>query len=51
MTADGSYHYIMAKDEKRFPSGYNGDKAYAQVRLGVTFFFSLSEKIDTGLPE
>jgi len=51
MTADGSYHYIMAKDEKRFPSGYNGDKAYVQVRLGVTFFFSLSEKIDTGLPE
>ena len=51
MTADGSYHYIMAKDTKDFPSGFNGDKAYAQVRLGVTFFFSLSEKIDTGLPE
>jgi len=51
MTADGSYHYIMAKDTKHFPSGFNGDKAYAQARLGVTFFFSLSEKIDSGLPE
>jgi len=30
----------MAKDIKDFPSGFNGDKAYAQVRLGVTFFFS-----------
>lgn len=51
MTGDMSYHYIMAKDLKRFPSGFNGNKAYAQARLGVTWFFSLSEKIDTGLPE
>ncbi len=51
MTGDVGYHYIMAKDLVHFPSGYNRDKAYAQVRLGVTFFFSLSEKIDTGLPE
>ncbi|HYQ95577.1 MAG TPA: hypothetical protein VER38_01040 [Candidatus Eisenbacteria bacterium] len=51
MTGDLGYHYIMAKDIQHFPSGYNRDKAYAQVRLGVTFFFSLSEKIDTGLPE
>jgi hypothetical protein len=41
----------MAKDVKDFPSGFNGDKAYAQFRLGVTFYFSLSEKIDSGLPE
>lgn len=51
MTGDLGYHYIMAKDTVHFPSGYNRDKAYAQVRLGVTFFFSLSEKIDSGLPE
>ncbi len=51
MTGDASYHYIMSKDVKDFPSGYNGNKAYLQGRLGVTFFFSLSEKIDTGLPE
>jgi outer membrane protein W len=51
MTGDFGYHYIMAKDLQRFPSGYNLNKAYAQVRLGVTFFFSLSERIDTGLPE
>jgi len=51
MTGDVGYHYIMAKDLVHFPSGYNRDKAYAQVRLGVTFFFSLSEKIDSGLPE
>ena len=51
MTADLGYHYIMAKDEVRFPSGYNRDKAYLQTRLGVTFYFSLSEKIDSGLPE
>ncbi len=51
MTGDLGYHYIMAKDLLRFPTGYNRDKAYAQVRLGVSFFFSLSEKIDSGLPE
>jgi len=51
MTGDLGYHYIMAKDLVRFPSGYNRDKAYAQVRIGVSFFFSLSEKINTGLPE
>ncbi len=51
MTGDGNYHYIFAHDIERFPSGFNGDKAYAQVRLGVTFYFNLSERIDTGLPE
>jgi outer membrane protein W len=51
MTGDVGYHYILAKDLVHFPSGYNRDKAYAQVRVGVTFYFSLSEKIDTGLPE
>jgi len=51
MNADLSYHYIMAKDMVRFPSGYNRDKAYMQGQLGVTFYFSLSEKIDSGLPE
>jgi outer membrane protein W len=51
MTADMSYHYIMAKNTEDFPSGYNRDKAYAQARIGVTFYFTLSERIDTGLPE
>ena len=51
MTADAGYHYIFAKDTDSFPSGFNGNKAYAQARLGVTFYFSLSERIDTGLPE
>ena len=51
MTADAGYHYIFAKDAESFPSGFNGNKAYAQARLGVTFYFSLSERIDTGLPE
>ena len=51
MTADGDYHYIFARDTEHFPSGYNGNKAYAQFRLGVSFFFSLSERINTGLPE
>jgi len=51
MTGDFGYHYILAKDLAHFPSGYNRDKAYAQFRLGVTFFFSLSERIDSGLPE
>jgi len=51
MTGDLGYHYILAKDLVHFPSGYNRDKAYMQTRLGVTFFFSLSERIDTGLPE
>ena len=51
MTGDLGYHYIMAKDLIHFPSGYNRDKAYVQARIGVSFFFSLSEKIDSGLPE
>lgn len=51
VTADGLYHYIFASDPEDFPSGYNGNKGYAQVRLGVTFYFTLSERIDTGLPE
>lgn len=51
MTADAGYHYILAKNTEDFPTGYNRDKAYLQGRLGVTFFFSLSERIGTGLPE
>jgi hypothetical protein len=51
MTGDLGYHYIMAKDLVRFPTGYNRDKAYMSARIGVTFYFSLSEKIDSGLPE
>jgi hypothetical protein len=51
MTLDGSYTYIFAGDEDLFPSGYSGPKAYFAVRLGVSFWFSLSERIDTGLPD
>jgi outer membrane protein W len=51
MTLDGSYTRIFAADELNFPSGYNGDKAYFSVRLGASFWFSLSERIDTGLPD
>lgn len=51
MTGDGNYTYIFADDAAQFPSGYSGPKAYFQVRLGVTFWFSLSERVDTGLPE
>lgn len=50
MVADGNYTHIFAADEESFPSGYGGDKSYFQVRIGVTFWFSLSERIDTGLP-
>jgi outer membrane protein W len=50
-TADGSYHYIFASNPDDFPSGYNGNKGYAQVRIGVVFYFTLSERIDSGLPE
>lgn len=50
-SADGVYHYIMAENADDFPSGYNGNKSYAQVRLGITFYFTLTERIDTGLPE
>jgi hypothetical protein len=51
MTLDGSYTHIFAADELNFPSGYNGDKAYFAVRIGASFWFSLSERIDTGLPD
>lgn len=49
--ADVSYHSIMAEDTEAFPSGYNGNKSYLLARLGITFFFSLSERLDQGLPE
>ena len=45
------YTHIFAGDEDLFPSGYSGPKAYFAVRLGVSFWFSLSERIDTGLPD
>jgi hypothetical protein len=50
-TADGSYHYIVAENIEDFPTGFNGNKGYFQVRLGVTFYFNLSERIDSGFPE
>ena len=30
---------------------HNGDKAYFSARIGVSFWFSLSERIDSGLPD
>ena len=51
MTGDLVYNYIFAADEQSFPSAYNGNKAYFDLRLGVTFWWSLSEKVDTGLPD
>lgn len=50
-TADVAFHHIFAQNTADFPSGYNGNKGYAQVRLGVTFYFTLTERVDTGLPE
>ena len=50
MVLDGNYTHIFADDRDRFPTGYSGAKSYFQVRLGVSFWFSLSERIDTGLP-
>jgi len=47
---DGNYTHIFANDQDRFPTGYSGAKSYFQFRLGVSFWFSLSERIDTGLP-
>lgn len=50
-TADLSYHGIFSGNFDDFPSGYYGNKSYLQFRLGVMFFFSLSERLDTVLPE
>ena len=50
-SADVSYHSIQAANTEDFPSGYNGNKSYLLARLGITFFFSLSERLDQGLPE
>jgi outer membrane protein W len=49
-SADITYHQILAKDTADFPAGYNGNKSYLQARLGITFFFTLSERISE-LPE
>lgn len=51
LTGDAVYHHILAENTTDFPSGYNGNKGYIQVRLGVSFYFTLTERIDTGLPE
>jgi hypothetical protein len=50
-TGDVVYHYLFAEDLKDFPSGFNENKSYVQVRLGVNFYFSVSERIETGFPE
>ncbi|HYJ33610.1 MAG TPA: outer membrane beta-barrel protein [Candidatus Binatia bacterium] len=50
-TADVVYHHIFAQNTADFPSGYNGNKSFTQIRLGVSFYFTLTERIDTGLPE
>ncbi len=50
-TGDATYHYMFSKDEEDYPSGFNGNKSYVQVRLGVNFYFSVSERIETGFPE
>ena len=51
MTGDIGYHYLFSEDLQRYPSGYGGNKAYFQARMGISFYFSLSERVDTGLPE
>jgi len=51
MTGDLGYHYLFSEDLESYPSGYGGNKAYFQARVGVSFYFSLSERVDTGLPE
>ena len=50
-TGDLVYHYMFSKDENRWPSGFNGNKSYMELRLGVNFYFSVSERIETGFPE
>jgi hypothetical protein len=51
LTGDGVYNYIFASDTESYPSGFSGNKSYLELRLRVTFWFSLSERVDTGLPE
>lgn len=50
-TADVVYHYLLAKNVTDFPSGFNQNKSYVQVRAGINFYFSVSERIETGFPE
>ena len=50
-SADITYHSIRSQNTDDFPSGFNGNKSYVQARLGIMFFFSLSERLDQGLPE
>lgn len=50
-TGDFVYHYLFAEDKSDYPSGFNGNKSYLQARLGVSFYFSVSERIETGFPE
>jgi opacity protein-like surface antigen len=49
-TGDLAYHYTFWEDKENFPSGLNGNKSYIQLRLGLVFHFSVSERIETGFP-
>lgn len=51
VTGDLGYHYILAEDTTDFPTAFNGNKGYVQTRIGVSFFFNLSERVDSGFPE
>ena len=49
-TADVAYHYTFSEDQGRFPRGFSGNKSYVQLRLGMNFHFSVSERIESGFP-
>jgi outer membrane protein W len=50
-TGDVVYHHLFGEDLEDFPSGFNGSKSYVQIRAGVNFYFSVSERIESGFPE
>lgn len=49
-TGDVVYHHLFSKDLEDFPSGFNENKTYVQVRVGISFYFSVSERIESGFP-
>jgi len=34
-------HYVFAKDEKKFPAGYNGNVGVTEIRIGANYYFDM----------
>ena len=45
-------HYVFAKDNKKWPSGYNGNVGVTEIRIGANYYFDMGrlKRKSTDLP-